>query len=159
MKALSLMQLFIILVAQSQGGQVAGESSSVVVREFKWARSRQTIKPPPAASNAPARMPEKNFERNVRANATAEVRDPNLDTIEGRSAALEKTMQDAHAPRPTSVDGFTYRVKVRNASKQVVEIVFWEYQFKARSDSANAVTRQFLCGVNKIGRASCRERV
>lgn len=148
MKALSLMPLFIILVAQGQGGQVTGESSSVVVRDFKWARGRQTIKTPAAASNAPAMQPEKNFERNVRTNTTGEMRDPNADTIEGRSAALEKSTQDAHAPRPKSVDGFTYRVKVRNASKQVVEIVFWEYQFRARSENANAVTRQFLCGVN-----------
>lgn len=148
MKALLLMPLLVMLVPQGPGGQVVGEGSSVVVRDFKWARDRQKIKTPAAASNAPARMPEKNFERNVRANATAEVRDPNLDTIEGRSAALEKSMQDAHAPRPKSVDGFTYQVKVRNASRKAVEIVFWEYQFKARSGPANAVTRQFLCGVN-----------
>jgi hypothetical protein len=148
MKALLLMPLLLTLVSQGPGGQATGESSSVVVRDFKWARDRQKIKAPAVASNAPARMPEKNFERNVRANATAEVRDPNLDTLEGRSAALEKSMQDAHAPRPKSVDGFTYRVKVRNAGKKAVEIVFWEYQFKARSDPANAVARQFLCGVN-----------
>lgn len=148
MKALLLMPLLVTLVSQGAGGQVVGESSSVVVRDFKWARDRQKIKTPAAAPNVPARTHEKNFERNVRANATPEARDPHLDTIEGRSAALEKSIQDAHAPRTKSVDGFTYRVKIRNASRKTVEIVFWEYQFKARSDPANAVARQFLCGVN-----------
>ena len=148
MKALLLMPLFVMLVSQSQGVQVTTESSSVVVREFKWARGRQTIKAPAVASNAPAMQPEKNFERNVRTNTTGEMRDPNADTIEGRSAALEKSVRDAHAPRNKSVDGYTYRVKVRNAGTKVAEIVFWEYRFTARSDPANAVTRQFLCGVN-----------
>ncbi|MCA1849569.1 MAG: hypothetical protein LC672_00605 [Acidobacteria bacterium] len=147
MRAFLLAPLFITMVWQSPGGQVTTESSSVVVLGFKWSRDRQKVTPPDPASNAPARPAEKNFERNVRANATAEVRDPYVDTIEGRSAALEKTAQDAHAPRPKFVEGFDYRIKVQNAGKKVVEIVFWEYQFRDRSDLANAVTRQFLCGV------------
>lgn len=147
MKTLLLMPLFITLASQGPGGQVSTESSPVAVLGFKWSRDQQRIKKSGAASNAPAMPAEKNFERNVRANATAEVRDPYADTIEGRSAALEKTAQDAHAPRPKSVNGFAYRVKVQNASRKVVEIVFWEYQFTDRSNPANAVSRQFLCGV------------
>jgi hypothetical protein len=90
----------------------------------------------------------KNFERNRRANDPVGVRDPNGDTLDGRSAALEKSVQEARAAKPKEVDGFAYRVKIQNASKKVIEVVFWEYQFKETANPANVARRQFLCGVN-----------
>ena len=85
------------------------------------------------------------FERNRRANAPPGERDPNLDTLDGRSAAMEKAVQDSRAPKP--VDGFAYRVKVCNATAKPIEIIFWEYQFKESAAAAPLVRRQFLCGV------------
>jgi hypothetical protein len=93
-------------------------------------------------------IPEnKVLQRNERAQAPLGVRDPNADTIDGRSAALEKNVQEARSPKPAAVDGFVYQVKVRNASSRVIEVVFWEYQFKELSNPMNVVRRQFLCGV------------
>lgn len=76
------------------------------------------------------------------------IRDPKADTIEGRSAALESIVRDARTPSSKTVESFAYQAKVRNASTRVIEVVFWEYQFKELANPENIVRRQFLCGVN-----------
>jgi hypothetical protein len=139
----------------SPGQNSAGSpDASVVVLGFKWSRIHQTAKPPDPAANAPATpAPEmlainKNFQRNARANDPRGARDPNDDTIDGRSAAMEKAVQDSRTPKAKSVDNFEYAVKVQNSSKKVIDILFWEYQFTDPSNAANVTRRQFLCGVN-----------
>jgi len=101
---------------------------------------------PDSIAPAAAMIPQnKNFEKNRRANTSPGERDPNLDTIDGRSAAMEKAVQESRAPKP--VDGFAYRAKIHNASSKLIEIVFWEYQFKESASSTMISRRQFLCGV------------
>jgi hypothetical protein len=140
-----------MLAAPGQDGAVSVEDSQVVVLSSKWTKSRQTVVNPDTASSvtpAPAMIPaNKNFERNRRANDPAGVRDPNLDTIDGRSAAMEKSVQEARSPKTRTVDGFDYRVRVRNAAAKAVEVLFWEYQFVETSNPSNVARRQFLCGV------------
>ncbi len=72
------------------------------------------------------------------------VRDPNADTIDGRSAALEKSVAESRAPKTKTMDGFAYRIKVQNVYTKEVEAVFWEYQFhrsgKSRLACAPAVS-------------------
>jgi hypothetical protein len=109
------------------------------------------MKKPDAPSTAPAAamIPDnKVLQRNERAQAPVGVRDPNSETIDGRSAALEKNMQEARSPKSITVDGYTYQAKIRNAGTRVIEVVFWEYQFKEVSNPTNVIRRQFLCGVN-----------
>ena len=74
------------------------------------------------------------FARNARANESPGARDPNADTLDGRSAALEKSVAESRLPQPEPVDGFVYRIKVQNAFTKTVEAVFWEYRFE---DPAN----------------------
>jgi hypothetical protein len=57
-------------------------------------------------------------------------------------------VRESRAPRRKEVDGFAYRVKVRNASTKVIEVLFWEYQFTETANPTNVARRQFLCGVN-----------
>jgi hypothetical protein len=121
-----------------------------MVLAFKCSKARQTPEKLDPASTGPvaAVAPfNKNDERNARANAPAGTRDPNADTVDGRSAALEKIVQESRTPSKP-VDGFAYQVKVQNTSAKVVEILFWEYQFTDRSNPAALARRQFLCGVN-----------
>jgi hypothetical protein len=128
----------------------------VTVLAFKWSKSRQTVANPEtartgAARTGPARAvtaADKNYERNSRVNDPPGTRDPNADTTDGRAAALEKIVQDARSPKSSHVDGYSYRVKVRNASAKVIEVIFWEYQFTESSDPTKVTRRQFLCGVN-----------
>jgi hypothetical protein len=143
--------MFVSPVQSQSAVRFADEDSSLVVLGFKYAKSHQVIEKPQTEVTVPAAamIPDnKNFQRNVRANAPTGVRDPNADTIDGRSAALEKSVQEARAPQPKAVDGYAYKAKVQNAGKKVVEIVFWEYQFKEASTPETLVRRQFLCGVN-----------
>jgi hypothetical protein len=137
-----------------QNPTASQEVSSVAVLGFKWSRTHQAAKTPDPAANAPATpVPEviaanKNSARNARANDPMGARDPTADTIDSRSAAIEKSVQESRTPKPKSVDTFEYLVKVQNASKKVVQILFWEYQFIDPSNPANVTRRQFLCFVN-----------
>jgi hypothetical protein len=145
-----------MLLPPAQNGASSVDGSTVAVLGFKWSKSRRTnAKPIAAAAAAAVNTPapamiqaNKNFERNQRMNDPMGVRDPNADTLDGRSAALEKIVQESRAPKTEPVDFFTYRARVRNAGAKVVEVVFWEYQFRESSNPTNVVRRQFLCGVN-----------
>jgi hypothetical protein len=141
-----------MFVVPGQQVAVSNEgSAAVLVLGYKWAKSRQVVEKletptiTPAAALTPA---DKNFQRNRRINDPAGVRDPNADTLDGRSAALDKSVQEARAPKPKPVDGFSYKAKIKNASTKIIEVVFWEYQFKEIANPTTMVRRQFLCGVN-----------
>ena len=147
-----LFLLFLLMfVFPSQNPTSPQEESSLKVLGSKFYKTRQAVENVDTASVAPVRgviQANKNFERNVRINAPVGARDPNDDTVDGRSAAIEKNVQASRTTQSKPVDGFAYRVKVQNASKKVVEILFWEYQFVDPSDPATIARRQFLCGVN-----------
>ncbi len=152
MKTFLLLPLLALLVSPALMVQTpTPDGNQIAVLSFKWSRTRQTIDTPAPerAAPAPAMIQDnKNLERNARANDPAGVRDPNQDTVDGRSAALEKSVQSAEKPPSKTVDTFAYQAKIHNASKQVVEIVFWEYQFVDPANPGNVTRRQFLCGVN-----------
>ena len=127
------------------------DTSSLVVVSFKWSKTKQTedkIEVPNTAP-APAMIPQnKNFARNVRANEPPGNRDPNQDTVDGRSAALERSVQESRVRQPKTIDAYSYKIKVQNPTSQAVDILFWEYQFIDRSNPENVTRRQFLCVAN-----------
>jgi hypothetical protein len=152
MRNLLLLPFLLILASPGQHAVRSDEDSAVVVLGFQWSRSRKTVEKsaePAIVPPAPAMtVHDKNFERNRRINDPAGARDPNADTIDARSAAIEKNVQESRSSGRKTVNGFEYQVKVRNASTKIIEIVFWEYQFIESKDPANLLRRQFLCGVN-----------
>ena len=154
MKTLLLFPLLLMLVLPVQNPTAPQEGNSIAVLTFKWSKTRHKVTPPDPAASAsatPARAvitANKNFQRNARINDPAGTRDPNEDTLDGRGEALEKAVQESRTPKAEPIDGFEYRATVQNASKKVVEILFWEYQFIDSSNPANVTRRQFLCGVN-----------
>jgi len=124
-----------------------GENSTVVV-SFKWSPVRRIPKRQEVPNMAPP--PEmtagnKSGARVARIN-NPQIPDPNEQTIDGRSAAIEKIVQESRVANPRPIDGFLYETRIRNAGAKPIEIVFWEYQF---IDQANTVVarHQFLCGV------------
>ena len=151
MRFLLLLALFAMLTFPVGLAQTpAADESQITVLNFKCSKTRQTIDAPNSERVGPARaviQDNKNFERNARINDPAGVRDPNQDTIDGRSAALEKNTQSAQQPQSKSVDAFAYQAKIHNASKQSIEVVFWEYQFIDPGNPEHVTRRQFLCGV------------
>lgn len=154
MRTLLLLPFLLMLVPPSQTSQtgaVADEGALVVVLSSKWSRSRQTAMLPDSTTINPAQAvipANKNLERNRRANWPTGVGDPNNDTLDGRRAALEKIVDESRSRKAKPVDGFTYRVKIRNASTKAIEVMFWEYEFTESANPANVARRQFLCGVN-----------
>jgi hypothetical protein len=146
MRTLLLLSLLVAPVALAQ--VVTGVDAPVAAVSFKWEKSRQVVAVTDTQGviPAPAMIPQnKNFAREARINDPAGVRDPNLDTIDGRAAALEQNVQDARAPKSKTVDGYLYRVKLRNAGAGLAEVVFWEYDFTESANPANVSRRQFLC--------------
>ena len=151
MRTFLLLSLLILLISQNHYGQVVSEDGSIVVLDSKWSKYRQRIENPDNQTPNPAQTAmtpaNRNFERNRRINDPVGAPAPNEGTVEARSAALGKTVQESRSPKSKYVDGFMYQVKMRNESAKTIEILFWEYQFKERANPANAASRQFLCGV------------
>ena len=151
MRILLLLPFLLTPLPPFQNAAGAPDGSAIDVVGHKWTKSRQVVEnadtqgPAPAAAMTPA---DRNFERNRRVNDPAGVRDPKADTLDSRSAALDKAVRESRSPKKTEVDGFAYKVKVRNAAPKAVEVLFWEYQFEEAADPSNLSRRQFLCGVN-----------
>jgi len=141
-------------VSAIQERWLSDESSMVKVVSYKWSRDRQQVEQATPMLNAPVGAVmsiNKNFERNRRANVSPGERDPNLDTIDGRSAALERSVQSSRAPKP--IEGFSYRAKFQNVSDKELEIIFWEYEFTDGAITPVVSRRQFLCaGLTKAGK-------
>lgn len=154
MKTLLLLSLLFSLVVPFQGPTPATVNSPVVVTSFKWSRARRTVENPDVQGSPPASamIPQNRiFARNARVNEPRGARDPNQDTIDGRSAAMEKTVAESRATKPRDMDGYAYRIKVKNIDKRMVEIVFWEYQFRDPANPQYIARRQFLCGIDIAG--------
>ncbi|MDQ2856592.1 MAG: hypothetical protein M3R68_09705 [Acidobacteriota bacterium] len=150
MKALLILLLFLLPGFPQQTTPAPATAPVMTVLTFKYQKSRQVVENQALPDAAQREMipDNKNYPRNARVNLPAGARDPNEDTIDGRSAAIEKIVQESRRPNSKPVDGFSFQVKVQNASAKVVEILFWEYQFIDSANSANIARRQFLCGVN-----------
>jgi hypothetical protein len=150
MRTIVLLALILPQALYAQNSPAQNDGSALVVVGSKYAKSRHILEFADTSATAPAAAmtsANKNFERNRRINDPAGVRDPNADTIDGRSAAMERNVQESRAPKRKEVEGYEYRVKFRNAGEKAVEVLFWEYQFTETANPANVARRQFLCGV------------
>ena len=154
MRTLLLLPLLLTPFAPPPAPAPQAGAAPVAVLGFKWTKSRRTVDrsdqqgPIPAQAMTPA---NRNFERNRRINDPAGVRDPNADTVDGRAAALEKSVRESRSPKTQTVEGYDYRVKVQNAGAKAVEVLFWEYQFEETANPSNVARRQFLCGLQLKG--------
>jgi len=152
MKVLFLIPLLLLFESPWQNPVPGQDSSPLNVVSQKWARSRLTVEQASSATVAPAPAmigANKAFERQRRGNDPAGVRDPNGDSVDGRSAAMEKMVQESRAPRP--VEGFVYRIKIQNPGSKTIDVLFWEYEFIDPASPTTMSRRQFLCGVNIKG--------
>ncbi len=143
----ALILLPLILLSFNQGPTVSDQPAPITVVNSKWFRDRQAAEQAQSMTNAPAPAmigANKNFELQRRNNMPPGDRDPNNDTLDGRSAAMEKSVQQSRAPKP--IEGFGYRAKLQNASNKVIEVLFWEYEFtEPASASPSVARRQFIC--------------
>src|SRR6266853_1894292 len=123
MKTLLLLPLLALLAFPERVVQTGtSEGSQITVLSFKWSRSRQKIDTSAPEKPLPARamtQADKNYDRNVRINDPAGVRDPNADTLDGRGAALEKSVRDTEKPEAKAVDSFAYLTTTKNYKASV----------------------------------------
>jgi hypothetical protein len=157
MKILLLLSLVVTLFLPLQSQVETNDGTPLTVTNFKWSRARRVPPTQEVQGNAPARavIPQnKIFARTARENESPGARDPNGDTIDGRSAALEKSVAESRAQQSQPVDGFAYRIKVQNQLTKNIEAVFWEYRFQDPANPDLLSRRQFLCGVDiKAGKS------
>ena len=137
---------------QSQGQQAASldDGSFIVVLGFKLTKSRKTIPKSDTTVAAPAATVTRadiDYEKSKRATDPVGTPDPRSYSVDARSAALEKIVQESRSSGSKAIDGFEHRVKVRNAGTKVVEVLFWEYQLIESLNPTNVMRRQFICGV------------
>jgi hypothetical protein len=142
-----LLLLPLLLMPAASGQNPANEESApLTVTSFRCAKDRKPIENAVSVLSSPAPAiiaANKNFEKQKRINDPAGVRDPNADTLDGRSAELDRIVQESRTAQP--VDGFTYSVKVQNGSGKVTQTIFWEYRFLEAANPTNVTRRQFLC--------------
>jgi hypothetical protein len=146
MKFLLLLPLLLISGPSSQDPAGKEETAPVVVTSFRWVKDRKPIENAVSVLSTPAPAmiaANKNYEKQKRENALPGERDPNADTLDGRSAAIDRMVQESREAQP--IDGFTYLVKVQNGSGKLIQTIFWEYQFRETASPANVTRRQFLC--------------
>jgi hypothetical protein len=150
MKVLLLLPILLIPLSLNQD-PIVDENAPVAVLSFKWSKDRRSIEYADTTgptTPAPAMIPaNKTFERQRRINDPAGVRDPNADTLDGRSAELDRITQESRESKPR-IDGFTYQVRIQNKSARTIKAVFWEYQFKENANPGNLSRRQFVCRVS-----------
>jgi hypothetical protein len=155
MKPLLIFALLLVPFAQAQQPAVNGDESPLSIISSRYSRDRQPVENAASASSSAAVGPQpaptrysKNFEKQKRINASAGDRDPEADTLDSRSAEMDRITQQAReAESKPAIDGFAYQVKVQNGGEKVTQNVFWEYQFRETANPANVVRRQFICSV------------
>jgi len=143
--------IFILLAVVCCVAQTPGQNSPITILESSWQRARQPAKKVESAPEGPVRMmtsDDKLRQRTAREQQTKGAIDPTEYTVDARSAALEKNVQESRTPKSDDVNGYLYTTKVRNDSGRKMEVVFWEYRFTELANPANVVRRQFLCSAN-----------
>lgn len=152
MKALLLLVLLVSFISFGTAqNPIKDETAPVAVLGFKWFKDRRAADTADTTgANTPAAAmiaANRNFERQRRVNDPAGVRDPNADTLDGRSAALDRIVEESRENKPR-VDGYTYQAKIQNNGPKTIKSVFWEYQFSEPANPATMSRRQFVCAAN-----------
>src|SRR5215813_6124187 len=114
----------LILLLGLYGQNPANDNAPVSVLSSKWITVRQAgkqqeapnVSPPPEMTAA-----NKSAARAARVNNPL-IPDPNEQTIDGRSAAIDKAVQQARSNTPRPVNGFEYQARIQNAVNKNIEI-------------------------------------
>ena len=94
----------------------------------------------------PVMAETKYFQRKAREARTDNPIDPNTESMEGRSRAMDKAVRESRTAQPDDTKGYLYTAEMRNDTGSAISIVFWEYKFVETARPSNVVRRQFLCG-------------
>ena len=146
MRRFVTMPMTVVIFAFSCAAQ--NQDSFVSVVEHRWERVRIPGQKLENRTAAPQRMltaDDKYYQRATRENRPKGVADPSEYTTDGRSAALENSVQEARSVKTDDISGYRYVANVKNNSERKIEVLFWEYRFTEFANTENVVRRQFLC--------------
>ena len=148
MKFFLLLPILLVPLSLPQDPTV-DENSPVSVVSFKWFKDRRIVESTDNSVTAQRGLNamdrnNRNLERNRRVNDTAG-RTPPDESIEARSAALERIVEESRESKSPPVEGFVYQAKIQNNSTKLVKIVFLEFQFTEKANPKNISRRQFVC--------------
>lgn len=124
-----------------------------------WQRTTVKAKKSDPGVTSPARVltdDDKYFQRKTRESRTDNPMDPNRESMEARSASIDKALQESRAPKTDNVSGYLFTADLRNDTGKGVEVIFWEYRFTELARPQNVTRRQFLCAV-KLKKGESRE--
>ena len=105
-------------------------------------------RPPPTTPMRAILADDKYYQRTSREERTDKPLDPNQDSVDARSATMEKMEQESRAAVPQDSWGFNYTAHVRNDSSKTAKVIIWEYRFIELAHPTNVARRSFLCSVN-----------
>src|SRR5688572_25937510 len=121
----------------------------VPILKAQWKRATIRSQQPevtPVGPVTPVMAETKYFQRKAREARTDNPMDPNTESMEGRSRAMDKAVRESRTAQADNATGYTYTAEMRNDTGSTVSIIFWEYKFVEVARPANVVRRQFLCG-------------
>jgi hypothetical protein len=145
---MSVLSRALILVLLLSSYAVSQDPVSVV--SSRWFRTVKPVQKPSPTAGGPSRPmspDDKYFQRTARAARTDNPQDPYQESMDGRSAAIDKAVQESRTPKADDVTGYTYIAEMQNDSGKTIAVVFWEYEFVEIANPANVVRRQFLCAL------------
>ena len=121
----------------------------VPILSARWKRATiraQQAEVTPVGPVTPVMAETKYFQRKAREARTDNPIDPNSESMEGRSRAMDKAVRESRTAPANDLTGYTYTAEMRNDTGSTVSIIFWEYKFVEIAHPTNVVRRQFLCG-------------
>lgn len=122
----------------------------VPILNARWKRATIRAQKPdvtPVGPVTPVMAETKYFQRKAREARTDNPMDPNTESMEGRSRAMDKAVRESRTAQGDDVTGYTYTAEMRNDTGSAISIIFWEYRFVEIAHPTNVVRRQFLCGI------------
>ncbi|HKP68905.1 MAG TPA: hypothetical protein VJV05_06455 [Pyrinomonadaceae bacterium] len=144
MRVLFRASIFVLLISTFSFSQ-----EPVPILKAQWKRTVVRAQQAEVTGSGPVTpvMPEtKYFQRKAREARTDNPMDPNTESMEGRSRAMDKAVKESRTAQTDNTKGYLYTAEMRNDTGSPINIVFWEFKFVEIARPSNVVRRQFLCG-------------
>ena len=145
--ALPLLSALFILNILAAG---QASDSPIAILDHRWERVRIPGQKIADGTVPPVRAviaENKYHQRTARNNRPTGAVDPNEYTTDGRSAALERSVQESRSVKVDDVNGFRYIVNIRNDTDRKLDVLFLEYRFAEPADRTRFTRHQLLCSV------------
>jgi|SRR5829696_7702734 len=145
MRIILKISIFVLLISSTCFSQ-----EPIAILKASWQRTVQRVAKPDVTRAGPVKAlnaDDKYFTRKAREARTDRPEDPYESSIEGRSAAIDKAVQESRTPKADDIAGYYYAAEMRNDTGKTVQIIFWEFQFTEIARPTNVIRRQFLCAM------------